>query len=64
MIFSAIESLLIGKSLAEGGPPQIWESAYQDAAHFYREGDLQQALSHAMRARRIARSRSRCIAVR
>jgi Flp pilus assembly protein TadD len=36
------------------GPPQSWEGAYQDAAHFYREGDLQQALSHAIRARRIA----------
>jgi len=54
VIFWAIESLLTGRALAEGGPPQTWESAYQDAAHFYREGDLQQALSHAIRARRIA----------
>jgi len=53
VIFGAIESLLSGGALAEGGPSQSWESAYQDAAYFYREGDLQQALSHAARARRI-----------
>ena len=52
-VFCALESLLPGTALAEGAPPQNWESAYQDAAYFYSEGDLQQALSHAMRARRI-----------
>src|SRR5690606_29822212 len=46
-------SLVLGRALAEGRPPQSWESVYQDAVYFYQVGNLQQALSHATRARQI-----------
>ena len=52
-IFCVLESLVLGRALAEGRPPQSWESVYQDAVYFYQVGDLQQALSHATRARQI-----------
>lgn len=53
VLFWILGSLLPGRALGEGGPPQSWESAYQDAVYFYQAGDLQQSLSHAVRARRI-----------
>lgn len=53
LVFWVIASLLPERALAEGASPQSWESAFEHASYFYREGDLQQALSHAVRAHGI-----------
>lgn len=45
--------LLPAPALAEGRPTESWETAYEDASHRYREGDLQNALARVTTARRL-----------